>query len=442
MGIILQIIRYYFSIIFWKTQSKERIKRMQLRRFKEIFEYAREKCPFYREIYTKAGVLDLDIKTWDDVEKIPIVDKELMRKYSFDMLTTCDTNSKNVVTCYTSGSTGEPFRLAYSKFANTAAYFRVLYVMLKVAKYNPLKKITLLSKYDYNDKFKVENNISILKKVQDYFGLFKRDIISIFESPRVIVYKLLESKPYILYSSSSAVELAANYVIENKIKIHIPYIFLIAEPLSDEQYNKFKNCFNANVIDIYGAKESPSLGYEINKNGYYRLFPNSNIFEFIDIHSTEVGEKGTVVVTNIINKVQPFVRYNLKDYADINNDYEFGITKLGHIMGRISDILTFPDGTKLFHYCISQLYIDFNYAQRYKFLQIGNGPIEMHIVPNKDVDRDIIIEDALKRWKKKYNHYDLIVKIVDNLPIDSKTGKFKVIEHKHNTNEESVIINR
>lgn len=437
MNIILKLIRYFFSILYWNLQSTEKIRKMQLLKFKKIFEYAREKSPFYRDIYTKAGVMDLEIKSWEDVEKVPIVDKDIMRQYSFEMLTTCDTNNNDVVTCSTSGSTGEPFKLAYSKFANTAAYFRVLYVMWKVAKYNPLKKITLLSKYDYNDKFKVENNIGILHKVQNYLGLFKRDIVSIFETPKVIVEKLLESKPYILYSSSSAVDIAANYIIENNIKIHIPYILLIAEPVSEEQYYKFRKCFNANIIDIYGAQESPTIGFDVNKRGCFHLFPNSSIIEFINCQETENGRKGTIVVTNTINTVQPFIRYNLKDYADVINKKEFGVTEIGPIVGRLSDVLTFPDGSKLFHYCISQLYGNFHEAKQYKLYQNALEPIELHIVPNKDIEDEVVIKEALRRWNTKYPQYDIVIKIVDNLPIDPKTGKFKVIEHKNNTNEKS-----
>lgn len=424
---ILRLLIYYLSLFYWSFCSSEKIRKMQLRKFREIFEYAREHSPFYRAIYTQAGVMDLKIKSWGDVEKIPIIDKALMRKYGFEATLAMDKDG--LVQCSTSGSTGEPFKLAYTKYANLTAYLRMYYVMHRVAGYTPFRKMTLLSKYEVNEIFKVEKNVGIIARLQKKCSLFSRQIISVFESPEKIVAKLRDYNPYILYSSSSAVEIVANYLIRNNETLLIPYIVLIAEPVSKEQYEKFTHCMNANVVDVYGAKESPSLGYELNKSGEFTLFPNSNVFEFINRYDSEYGEKGTVVITNLINKAQPFIRYNLQDYADILSDSDFGIKKIGPIVGRLSDVLTLPDGSQLFHYCISQCFIDFHYAMQYKFLQVGSNPIVMQILPSPQYDQNIIREEAIKRWNKKYPMFPLSVEFVDKFDVDGKTGKFKVIEH-------------
>lgn len=429
MIMILRLIQYFISLIYWQRQPVEKIKDMQLKKFKEVFEFAREKSPFYRELYTKAGVMDLDIKTWDDVEKIPIVDKELLKKHGIDRMATTQLNASGIVRCSTSGSTGEPFQLAYSTFANLSAYIRVLYIMWKTVGYTPFKKMVLLSKYEKDESFKVEKNVSILNKVQKTLGLFSREIISVYEDREVIAGKLIAVKPDILYSSSSAVEIVANYLLETNQSIHIPSIVLIAEPLSKSQYQKFSDVFGAKVVDIYGAKESPSIGYEVNKEGCFRLFPNSNFTEFLDIHKTADGNKGTIVVTNLINKIQPFIRYNLKDYADIIQREGFGTKFIGPIVGRLSDILTFPDGNKLFHYGISQRFIDFHLAAQYKFMQVDDGPIIMQILPKTGVEEYKVIEEARSRWNQSYSQYELSIEIVDKFEIDKKTGKFKVIDH-------------
>ena len=424
-----KLLFYFISLIYWNNKSIEKVKKMQLRKFREIFEYARTNSPFYRDLYTKCGVIDLKIKSWDDIKKIPIIDKDLLRKYGLQETMTRSLLDKDIVRCSTSGSSGEPFQLAYSKFANYSAYLRVFYIMWKVGKYNPFKRLVILSKYEVDEIFKVEKNISIIKKLQDSCGLLSRKIISVFDDRKNIVKKLIQYKPDILYSSSSAVEIVANYLLETNQTLQIPNIVLIAEPLSYSQYKKFKKCFGANIIDIYGAKESPSMGFEVNKEGVFHLFPNSNLFEFIDIQQTEEGEKGTTVITNLLNKTQPFIRYNLKDYGDILKRDDFPTKVIGPIIGRISDILSFPDGNKLFHYCISQRYIDFHMAAQYKFIQIDNGPITMKILPASGFNLEDIRQEAIRRWKLSYPSYDLKVEFVESFEIDKKTGKFKVIEH-------------
>ena len=42
-------------------------------RFDQIFQYAKANFPFYRELYSKAGLLDFEVKTLADIDKVPII---------------------------------------------------------------------------------------------------------------------------------------------------------------------------------------------------------------------------------------------------------------------------------------------------------------------------------------------------------------------------------
>ena len=56
--LVFKLFKYFISLIYWNMQPVEKVKEMQLRKFKEVFEYARANNPFYRDLYTKAGVMD------------------------------------------------------------------------------------------------------------------------------------------------------------------------------------------------------------------------------------------------------------------------------------------------------------------------------------------------------------------------------------------------
>lgn len=68
--------------------------------FRTIFEYAREKFPCYRELYERAGVLDLKIETMADVKKVPRIDKQWTRAHFSEF--------KGAYRLNTGGSSGEP----------------------------------------------------------------------------------------------------------------------------------------------------------------------------------------------------------------------------------------------------------------------------------------------------------------------------------------------
>ena len=94
---IFNLLKYYFSTIYWDKASVDAVKRMQLKKFREIFEYARINSKFYKNLYDDAGVLELKIESISDIEKIPVIDKYLLKKYDYqDILTRPITNKLNL----------------------------------------------------------------------------------------------------------------------------------------------------------------------------------------------------------------------------------------------------------------------------------------------------------------------------------------------------------
>lgn len=423
----IRLIAYWLSLHFWASASSSRIRKMQIRKFGKIYSFARKESVYYHSAYSK---LDSNIKldSWEKISSIPIVEKQDLRSAGLENVIPTRFNKEKLVYCTTSGSTGQPFQLAYTKYANLTAYLRVFYIMRRVAHYTPMKRMTLLSKYEEGKEFNVEKNLNVVKHVQRKINFFSRQLVNVFDDPHTIYEKISSYNPYILYSSSSAVDVLANYISDNGYSMHIPYIILIAEPVSKIQYEKYRHIFGATIINVYGAQEVPTIGYEVNMEGIFHLFPNSCLVEFADISNTEYGKKGKLIVTNLINKAQPFVRYNLNDFTDIIEDVDFGSKFIGQVVGRVSDVLTLPDGGSVFHYCISELFIDFKCALQYKFIQINDGLIKVLILPDSHYSDEEVISEAKKRWATKYNDYPLTVEIVNHFDIDEKTGKFKVIE--------------
>ncbi len=63
-----------------ETMEPERLRRLQLRRFRRILAWAYRRSPFYRELYREAGLEPGDIRTWEDVRRVPRVDKAMLKE--------------------------------------------------------------------------------------------------------------------------------------------------------------------------------------------------------------------------------------------------------------------------------------------------------------------------------------------------------------------------
>ena len=96
-----------------ETLPREKLQQLQLKKFQKIFRWAYEHSKFHRKLYSEAGIEPGDIKSLDDIARVPKVEKSMMRAiqgkdpYPYgDMLSV----PLEEVTEYhqTSGTTGQP----------------------------------------------------------------------------------------------------------------------------------------------------------------------------------------------------------------------------------------------------------------------------------------------------------------------------------------------
>ena len=103
--------------IFWnpvlETLPRGKIRQLQLKKFKKIFKWAYERSKFHRKIYDEAGVKPEDIRSYEDIRRVPSVEKSMMRdiqrKDPFpygDAL--CVPLEEVAIFRQTSGTTGQP----------------------------------------------------------------------------------------------------------------------------------------------------------------------------------------------------------------------------------------------------------------------------------------------------------------------------------------------
>ena len=89
------------------------MRELQLVKFKRILKWAYDRSKLYRKIYDTAGFTPEDVRTWDDIRKVPMLEKESYRKAQFkepwpygDSL--CVPLEEVTVYHQTTGTTGQP----------------------------------------------------------------------------------------------------------------------------------------------------------------------------------------------------------------------------------------------------------------------------------------------------------------------------------------------
>ena len=102
---------------FWnpvlETLPPEKIKQLQLSKFKKIFRWTYEHSTFHRRLYDNVGIKPQDIQTFEDIQRVPKVEKSMMRdiqrKEPFPYgEALCVPLDEVTIFRQTSGTTGQP----------------------------------------------------------------------------------------------------------------------------------------------------------------------------------------------------------------------------------------------------------------------------------------------------------------------------------------------
>jgi phenylacetate-CoA ligase len=429
---LFALAKYYCSLSYWDRASRRTIKKMQLQKFKELFEFACRYSRFYRTYYGDHGVLDLNIKSYDDIQRIPVIKKSVLKECAMQDLITCGMDHRIQIHS-TSGSTGAPFKVAFNKVEDYTAHVRVVKILLENG-YLPFKKIMLISRYEAGHQFEVEADFKKLGILKKRFGLFNFSIVSIFDPIEMIITKLETVKPFVVWSTPSVMEVVALELKKKNRKLNVPLVLFMSETLSPLFLQLCKERIGSRFIDLYGCMESPSMAYGVDQTEYKRVFCNTTLIEAANKRVINGKNISDVVITNLINHTMPIIRYDLGDFMQVLPDEDFPIRNIGPICGRIDDIIRFGDSYTLTHHQTYQLFNDFYECEQYKFIQKTTGEIVLQLKINNAGDRELVRKKALQRWNSKYPHYPLQIEYVNCFPVNPENGKLKVIEKQRRPN--------
>jgi len=164
------------------------------------------------------------------------------------------------------------------------------------------------------------------------FGIFERTWVPSAMSEREQLETLIKHKNSFLSYFTNSLFFISLLAKKSKVDIEFIKIFLQAEKLIEPIRFFLENFFQTKIIDFYGCVETGIIGYEIEKN-VYKINNDLVFVEILDKNNDIVGEgeRGKVVITNLLNKAFPLIRYEVGDFATV-------IEKKDGIITKISDI--------------------------------------------------------------------------------------------------------
>lgn len=396
--------------------------RNQLDELVNLVKYAKENTIFYREFYHNINIED--IKTIEDLKKIPILEKEMLRKRINDFYTLDESDG---ICSFTGGTTGKSLKVVYRKedFQKRMAYLDAFKYRVGVT--NRMRKATFSGRQFISEEQTSgrywRNNYAFKQRLYSTFHMTTEHMSSYVDN-------LNKYKPQVINGFVSAIFDLAKYIQSCQIELSFQpiAIFTTSETLTTYHRQVIEEVFNCRVYNQYASAEGAPFITEC-KNGNLHYNMDTGIIE-----AHETGTSTEMLVTSFTTYGTPLIRYRIGDVVEFSDEtcscgnVHPVVTKLE---GRKVDFLFSPVKGKISLSHLADVIKGLpNCIKQMQFIQESLDEINLLMVVDNDAYNEsyekMIIEEMIYRFGETMK---ISINIVDSIERTSG-GKFRLIINK------------
>jgi len=407
--------------------DRNRLRELQNEKLHALIKHAYQNVPYYHRIFNERGITDRDILTIEDLIKLPILTKEIIRNNFKDITATSFKRWKPLLNA-TSGSTGEPFKYYIDMNVPSAAWAGTFRGWQWAGYELGDKRITLAGSSLVKD-----TPPSLINRLR-WVGERNHPFSAVhMDQKRMTEYanKIAFYNPKILRGYPSALYTFALYLEQKGIdNIRPKAVFCTAEMLLPQHREIIERQFGCSVFDHYGAYDGGPQAMECAEHRGYHISVEKVIMEFVDKDGTQVkaGHTGNIICTDLYNYTMPFIRYAVGDRGKPCDEVcpcGRALPLMKSLEGRTTDVLIFDNGISLSGPALTVVFATSRIKQ-YQVIQENGKKLLIKVV--KSADYTQADTDHYLGIIKSHvgNDIEIEIKFVDEIPA-TKTGKYKFI---------------
>ncbi len=299
----------------YETLSREEISKLQAERLQATIRHCMN-VPFYQQKFKEMGITPDDIRTVDDVRKLPFTTKQDLRDtYPFGMAAV---PLRDCVRLHSSsGTTGNPTVILHTKndldeWANQVA--RNLWMV-------GLRP---------DDVFQNSSGYGMFTGGLGFqYGAEKLGMLTV---PAAAGNSLRQIK-FMRDFGTTAVHAVPSYVtrlyevmqeqgVDPRRDTKLRVLAIGAEPHSEEQRKRIENMMGVKAYNSFGMSEmcGPGVGFECPQQNGLHFWEDYYIVEIVDPDTLEPvpdGQIGELVLTTLCREAMPLLRYRTRDLTRV-----------------------------------------------------------------------------------------------------------------------------
>jgi phenylacetate-CoA ligase len=302
-----------------ETMPRAELEKLQLRKLKEQVKHCYEDSTFYRKKFKDAGLKPEDIKTLEDIQKIPFtVKNDLRDNYPLSMLAV---KPVDVVEIHaSSGTTGNPIIGPYTQ--NDMDVWEEL-MARSIYTTGGRKEDVIHIAYGYG---------LFTGGLGFHYGAHKIGAMTVPASggmtQRQIKLMMDLGATVLCCTPSFAVYLAETMFktdIDPKRDMKLRIGLFGAEPWSNNIRERIEDDLGIEAFDVYGLTElcGPGVSIECNQHKGLHIWEDHFLVETINPETGEVlppGEEGELVFTTLTKTGMPMLRFRTRDISVVDTE--------------------------------------------------------------------------------------------------------------------------
>lgn len=286
------------------------MKEEQFNKFKMLLKRVEQYSPFYIKKFKEAGLSAEDIKTPEDIEKIPMTTKnELRQAYPLNIQAVED--EKIVRIHSSSGTTGQPIIIPYTQ-NDVETWALMMERCMKIAGINQKDRVQITPGYGlWTAGIGFQHGAERLGAMAVPMGPGNTE---------KQLQMMIDLKTTVLTATSSYALLLAEEIAKRDLKDQIKLTIAIigSERWGEKMRTRIIEELGVKIYDIYGLTEiyGPGISISCGQGKGLHYWDDYLYFEIIDPVTGKVvpeGQLGELVITTLTKEGAPLIRYRTHD---------------------------------------------------------------------------------------------------------------------------------
>lgn len=371
----------------WLPEAK--LKARQWERLTDMLREAYDNCVYYKTEFDRNQIDPSLIKSPEDFLRIPILTKKKIQT-NLDQLLSKRYYKSELISAKTGGSTGTALKLFFNKqceeMRNAAAIRSDRWAGWDLG----VKKGALWGNPPTARTWKEKIRTALYDRVI-YF-----DTMDVSEKSLAdFVNQWRRYEPSVIFGHSHSIFILAKFLAEKKIEDLRPKgIISTSMMLMPSERALIEKVFLCKVTNRYGCEEVGLIACECEKHEGLHLNVDHLYVEFIKEDGTpaKAGEEGHIVVTDLINRGMPLIRYKVEDVGvPVRRKCSCGrgLPLLEKVSGRVADFLKKSDGSLVAGVSLVERTVTaIKGIQQMQIVQEEIDHLTLNVVRMKDYDTD------------------------------------------------------